>query len=214
MYQNVRQVVNDHQSSWNQIPGIVSAVAQFESLLNNLSSKLNAQNSMTKGVRIEKDVFMTAFINRMSILKKGLSVHAIQTNNHVLFERNKEPKSTLDVTSEKRLQFLTTALLEDLDTYETALNNIGISSEVIQQFRDEALLLEESKNSVRQAIIDRSIETQAIDDLEKQLNKFLTSQLDRCVGLLSTSDSNFFAEYKAARKIIGNSSGKNNAPAA
>lgn len=215
MYQNVLAVVNDHQSSWNQVQGIVSIVDQYQSLLNNLSNKLNVQNTLTKGVKLEKDGFMTAFINSMSNLKKGLSLHAVQTGNHGLRVRNKEPKSTLRVASEERLQVLIIALLEDLDTYESALNNVGISSEQIQKFRDQAALFEEYKNSVRQAIIDRSMETQAIHDLEMQLNQFLKAQLDPCVSLFSESDTNFCKEYKAARKLIGKSGGsKNQSPTA
>lgn len=215
MYQNVRAVVNDHQSSWSQVPGIVSVVEEFESLLSNLNTKLNAQSSVTKGVKLEKDSFLEEFTNRMSALKKGLYLYALQTSDQELRERNKESRSTLRSTPATRLEVFINVLLEDLDAYGNALTNAGISAEMIQEFRDQALQFEQRKNSVRQAIIDRSIETKAITDLEKQLNALLIEQLDRYVSVLSTTDSNFYAEYKAARKIIGKGGGsKDQVPAA
>lgn len=217
MYQNVHAVVNDHQSSWNQIPGIVSVINEFEPLLNSLNNKLKAQSSVTKGIKLEKDSFMTQFIDRLSDLKKGLYLYAVQTNNVALRERNKESRSKLHATSGSRLQVLTLALLEDLDEHGGALTSVGIGSELIQEFRDQALLFEERKNSVRQAIIERTVETKAIDDLEKQLNELLIDQLDRYISLLKASDSDFFEAYKAARRIIGNGGNtgtKENVPAA
>lgn len=210
MYQNVHAVVNNHQSSWSQVPGIVSVVEQFEILLDNLIHKLNAQNTLTKGVKLEKDSFLDEFVHLMSIMKKALTIHAVQTKNLKLRERNKETEGRLRNATVSRLQVITSNLLEDLDSYESALSNLGVTSERIQKFRDQALLLEEQKISVRQAIIDRSIETKGIKDVDQQLNKLLIEQLDHCVSLLDDTDSNFLAEYKAARKTIVKSGGSKN----
>lgn len=215
MYQNVRAVVNNHENSWNQIPGIVDVISQFEALLDDLNNKLKTQTALTKGIKLKKEDFLEEFVNRMSTLKKGLYLYALQTKDPELRERNKESRSALRLTSANRLQVLTAVLLEDLDVHGNALTNLGIGSELIQEFRDQTLLFEDRKNSVRQAIIDRTIETNAIRELEKQLNALLIEQIDRYISLLSNTDSHFCAEYKAARKIVGNGGGsKNHLPAA
>lgn len=213
MYQNVRAVVNNHQSSWSQVPGIVEVINQFDPLLVDLNNKLKAQSALTKGIKLKKDDFFHEFIGRMSDLKKGLYLLAVQTNDPELRERNKESRSVLRSISADRLLVLTNVLLEDLDVYGNSLLNSGIGTEIIQQFRDQAVLFEERKNSTRQAIIDRSIQTKMISELEKQLNTLLIGQLDHYISLLSTTDANFFAEYKAARKIVGKGGGsKSNLP--
>ena len=205
MYQNVLAVVNDHQSTWSSVPGMVQAVDQFENLLTNLSNKLNIQNTLMQGIRKDKEEYMNQLIESMSLLKKGLFLHAVQTNNIVLRERNKESLTKLRSMGAERLKIENIALLEDLDTYESALASVGIDAQQIQEYRDKAALIEERKNSVRQAIIERSMETKSIRDLEKQLNELLISQLDRFISFFRTVNNTFFVSYKAARRIIGKS---------
>ncbi len=205
MYQNVLAVVKEHQSSWSSITGIATIVDRFELLIGQLSSKLNTQNTITQGIGIAKASFMEQLIDRMSILKKGLFLHAVQTNDFALRERNKESKSKLRAASDDRLQVICTALLEDSSTYESELVALGVDPAVIQSFSDLAGEYEERKNSVRQAIIERSLETKSIKELEKQLNKLLIEQLDRFISLFQSTNNPFYVTYKAARRIIGKS---------
>ncbi|TSJ44889.1 hypothetical protein [Fluviicola chungangensis] len=205
MYQNVLAVVKDHQSSWNTNPAITSVISQFESLLNNLNNRLNAQNTLTLGIRLSKETFISQLIDRMCILKKGLFLHAVQINDLTLRARHKESKSKLESFADDRLQVVCSSLLEDVDQYETELVALGVDPALIQAFRDQTAEYEERKNSVRQAIIERSLETKSIKELEKQLNKLLIEQLDRFISLFQSSNNPFFVTYKAARRIIGKS---------
>ncbi len=204
MYQNVLAVVKDHQSSWNGIPAIVSVVSEFESLLTNLGSRLNGQSSITQGISDEKQIYIDQLIKDMSLLKKGLFLYAIQTNDLPLRARNKESLTKLKSMGAERLKVSSEALLLDLEAHGTALPDFGITAAQIQDFQSQAALLEERKNSVRQAIIERSIETKAIKDLEKQLNNLLIEQLDRFMSFFQATEPSFFVTYKAARRIIGN----------
>lgn len=212
MYQNVLAVVKDHQSTWSGVSGMVSAVDQFENLLNMLGSKLNIQNTLTQGIRKDKEVYMNELIESMSILKKGLFLHATQTNNLILLERHKESLTKLKSMGAERLKIASVALLEDLETYESFLTTVGIDAQRIQEFRNKAAILEERKNSVRQAIIERTIETKSIRELEKKLNALLINQLDRFISFFQSANSAFVASYKAARKIIGNGGGPKSGP--
>lgn len=202
MYENVLTVLNDYQSAWNTVPGIVTAAAEFQNLLNSLSPKLNLQNTLTQGIRHEKDAYLKDLIADMSKLKKGLLLYAMETNNLVLRERNRDTKSTLTHLSGSLLQVTTMALLEDLQMYGAELGMAGINQEQIQQFQAKVTEFENRKNSVRQAIIERSMETKAINSLEKQINRLLIDRLDRFISLLNIPGSNFQATYQAARKVI------------
>lgn len=212
MYQNVLAVVKDHQSTWSGVTGMVSTVDQFENLLNQLSSKLNIQSTLTQGIWKDKEVYMKELIESMSILKKGLFLLATQTDNRILLERNRESLTKLKSMGAERLKIVSIALLEDVDNYESSLATVGIDAPRIQDFRDKVALLEERKNSVRQAIIERTIETKSIHDLEKQLNELLIGQLDRFISFFKTTNSNFFESYRAARRIIGNGGGPKSGP--
>jgi hypothetical protein len=213
MYQNVLAVVKDHQNTWNGIPGIVSIVDEFETELNNLGNKLSLQSKITQGITLEKQAFINELVEKMSLLKKGLFLYATQINNLDLRARHKEALSTLKRLSEGRLQVEAAKVLEDLQIHGTALDVVGITSSDIQAFQDQVALLEERKNSVRQAIIERTIETKSIRELEKQLNVLLIDQLDRFISFFQSTDPAFLASYKAARRIIGNGGGpKNNGP--
>ncbi|WP_341902253.1 hypothetical protein [Fluviicola taffensis] len=210
MYQNVLAVVKDHQSTWSGVSGMVSAVDQFENSLNLLSSKLNIQNTLTQGIWKDKEVYMKELIESMSILKKGLFLLATQTDNRILLERNRESLTKLKSMGAERLKIASIALLEDVNDYESSLATVGIDAPRIQDFRDKVALLEERKNSVRQAIIERTIETKSIRELEKRLNELLIGQLDRFISFFQTTNSAFVASYKAARRIIGNGGGSKN----
>lgn len=207
MYQNVLAVVNDHESAWNGIQGMVTAVSQFRELLNSLAPKLNLQSTLTQGVRVEKNAYLRDLVNDMSLLKKGLFLYAVENSNLVLRERHKESKSKLNALPADRIQVLCISLLEDLETYGGSLVNMGISAQQIQEFRNKVVLLEDRKNSVRQAIIERSLETRNIKEIEKQLNRLLIDRMDRLISFFKTADHAFFASYQSARRIIGNGGG-------
>ncbi|MDF3027032.1 MAG: hypothetical protein K0S23_1339 [Fluviicola sp.] len=202
----------DHQSTWSGVPAFVNTVDQFESLLNELNNRLNQQNTVTQGITKDKEAFMDQLIRDISYLKKGLFLHATQTNNLILLERHRESLTKLKSMGAERLKIVSATLLEDLETYESFLTSVGIDAQRIQEFRDMATVLEERKNSVRQAIIERSIETKSIRELEKQLNALLINQLDRFISLFQSTNKPFFDTYKASRKIIGNNGGPKNGP--
>ncbi len=202
MYQNVLAVVNDHQTVWNSVPGIVTAVNEFQDLLSNLSQKLNLQTTITQGIRLGKETYLKDLIADMGTLKKGLLLYGRETNNLVLRERNRDTKATLTNLSADRLQVISVALLEDLETHGAQLGTVGISAEQVQQFQLKVAELENRKNSVRQAIIERSLETKDINKLEKQINRLLIDRLDLFISLLNTTDSHFVAAYRSARKVI------------
>jgi hypothetical protein len=205
MYQNVLAVVNDHQSVWNGVQGMTTVVDQLHDLLNTLQNKLNLQSTLTQGIQIEKQAYLESFTEELSILKKALFLYAAETNNLALRERHKESKSKVASLSPDRLEILSINLIEDLETYESSLGTIGITAEKIQQFKDKAAQLENYKNSVRQAIVERSTETSEIRELEKQINRLLIDRLDRFMSFYKATDSSFFKTYRGARKIIGNS---------
>ena len=204
MYQNVLAVVKDHQSTWSGVPGVATVIDRFETGINDLRSKLHTQNTIMHGIGLEKAVFMDKLIASMTVLKKGLFLHGVQTNNLPLRERNKEPKSKLAALREDRLQVICTSLLDDVNEHENELVAIAVDPAIIQEFRDLAAAFEERKNSVRQAIIERTLEIQNIREIEKQLNKLLKEQLDRFISLFQSANKTLFDSYKAARKIIGN----------
>ena len=202
MYQNVLAVVNDHQTVWNGVQSMVTAVDELNSLLNTLENKLNLQSTITQGIRLEKEAYLKALTEDISILKNALFLYATETNDLVLRERNRDSRTTLTHLSANRLQVISIALLEDLQTHGAELGTVGISAEQIQQFQLKVTDLENRKNSVRQAIIQRTLETKAIGTLEKQINRLLIDRLDRFLSLFKAANGSFVAKYKAARKVI------------
>jgi len=210
MYQNVLAVVNDHQSVWSGIQSMSSAVNQLNDLLSSLSSKLNVQSTITQGVRLEKQAFVQQLKEEMVLLKKALFLHAVETGNLPLRERHKESKSKVIATSVDRLEILSISLLEDLEVYGQALGTIGITPQQILEFSSKVTELASRKNSVRQAIIERAVETSQITELEKAINSLIIDRLDRFMSFFKSSNSSFFNTYRGARRIIAN--GGNTAP--
>lgn len=207
MYQNVLAVVNNHQPVWNGVQVMVTAVDQLQSLLNGLENKLNLQSTLTQGVSVEKNAYMKALIEDMSILKKALLIYAEETNNLLLRERHRESKSKLVSLAADHIEILSINLREDLETHGPALQIVGITPEQIQQFSAKADQLENYKNSVRQAIVERSVETQEIREIEKQINKLIIDRLDRFITFYKTTDPTFFKTYRGARRIITKNGG-------
>lgn len=204
MYQNVLSVVNAHQPVWNGVQSMVTAVDQLNGLLNTLQNKLNLQSTLTQGIRIEKDAYIDELTENMSILKKALFIYATETNNPSLRERHKESKSKLAALSSDRLQILCISILEDLDLYASALGTVGITPAHIQDFHDKVTNLESRRNSVRNAIRQRTVETGDIRELEKQINRLLIDRLDRFISFFKASNGSFFKNYRIARRVITN----------
>ena len=208
MYESVHAVVNDYQTSWQNVPAFSNAINTFETKLSLLRSQLTQQSGAVTGVTIEKKLRTTDLRNRMLIAQHALFLHGRATVNLVLRERNDFSKTDLIKMTLNEFAIRCSELKEDLDTYGAQLSEYGIT----QQMTDELIPLlqgiDELNNSTRKAIIKRKEITRSISDLEHELNELLRVELDRLILVFRESVPAFFHSYNSARITIDYGGGR------
>ncbi|MGV3612240.1 MAG: hypothetical protein ACO1N0_14870 [Fluviicola sp.] len=208
MYGSVLSVLNDHQPSWQAVSAFVNAKTAFETKLNQLRVRVTEQLGATTGVALEKKLRITDLRKRVLIVQHALFLLGRASGDVLLQERNSQTKTELERMALNELAARCAELKQDLDSYATQLAEYGITPQSIAELIPLLQGIDELNNSTRKAIIKRKGITQAIKDLEHELDELLRVELDRLILVFKQTDPAFYHAYESARIIIDYGSSK------
>lgn len=208
MYESVHQVLNDHQSSWQNIPAFAASVTSFETKLNLLRARLVEHSNATTGVSLEKKHRTADLHKRILPIQHALFLIGRTTGDIPLRERNDHSKTDLIKLKLNEFAARCSELKNDIQTYETQLAEYGVTQQAMDELVPLLLGIDELNNSSRKAIIKRKNLTKEIADLEQELNELLRVELDRLILLFEETVPAFFHTYNSARITIDYGGGK------
>nr|WP_294858589.1 hypothetical protein [uncultured Fluviicola sp.] len=202
MYGSVLSVLNDNQLIWQAVPAFADAKTSFETQLNRLRVRVTEQLGAVTGISAEKKLRTEDLRSRMLIVQHALFLLGRASGNVQLQERNHATKTSLAETTLNEFAAHCSALKADLDTYGPQLAAYGITQQAIDELIPLLQGIDELNNSVRKAVIKRKGITQAIKELEHELDELLRVELDRLVLVLKQTNPEFYHAYESARITI------------
>lgn len=212
MYGSVLSVLNDNQAIWQTIPAFAGAKTSFETKVNQLRMQLTEQLGAVTGISAEKKLRTEDLRSRMLVVQHALFLLGRASGNVQLQERNHASKTILAEMTLNEFAAHCAALKNDLDSYATQLAAYGITQQSIDELIPLLQGIDELNNSTRKAIIKRKGITQAIKDLEHELDELLRVELDRLILVFRQTDPAFYHAYESARITIDYGSSKGHRP--
>lgn len=207
MYKAVRSVLEANESSWNGIPAFQESVMEFYQLLHDFETSAYHQFTEMDGVTDNKTANLLELLRRTTDLAGALTAYA---------SRNKDVKLLKQVnlsTTKIRGNSIVTSLIncdkiiEKVVIYQAQLDDYGVTAEelaIVQQLRSE---MDSLAIAPRQALINRKMYTQSLDEIEIKIDQLLKLRLDKFVLRLKVDHPNIYVLYKNARIIVNNHGG-------
>lgn len=201
MYERVHAAMNDHQSVWQDISALSAVMDKFTAKLDLLKSYSMEQTGATIGVSHNKQLRKNELLERMLIVERALMLHGLAIGDVLLQDRNKHSKSGLFRMPDNKLVIRCAEIKADLETFGSQLGAYGVDTTVAEltpMLQD----VETLKNSAWKAILKRKGATQSIKDLERDINKLLSVELDNLMLVFQISQPAFFQAVSNARLVI------------
>lgn len=202
MYNAVIEVCRDHQLLWENIPGYVSALEEFENRVEILRLRSGIRSNITSGVSDGKRSRLEALYDQLLVVHSALWVYAASTNNFQLMSRNKVTMSDLKRLSIVRLDAHLNNIIEDINEHGEALLDFGITSEFLNETIELINVGSYNARRPRMAIIERKMLTQSLTTISHDLDNLLRFKLDKLMNLFRKSNADFYSRYHNARMII------------
>lgn len=202
MFRNVLSVLNQHQGQLQQVPGFSDARLALETKIQTLETALHHQHLAMKDASLEKSLFFAELTSLVIKMKGALYLHGQLTGNLILMNRHKESRAMIERANKAKLHLLCDMLAQDLNSLENELLSFGVSAEELLLFHSLHELFEDKNNQVRIAVINRSLATKQIDDIEKEITNLIASKVDRILFYATQKKGDLFKRYQSARRIM------------
>lgn len=203
MFRSVIALLKANSQFLETMPGASNNLEKLYNKMDDLEKALLAQQTATVGSQAMKKEFLDDVRRRIVQMKRALQVHGKNTGNIPLILGNRESESMLSKVRPELLYLMARDLEKQVDQYASYLEPFGITEEEIISYKIQMESFVEQINSVRQAITKRKIATSTIMVLEVELKRILRDDIDLYVVFVARTHTNFFLEYKNARRVYG-----------
>lgn len=202
MYQTVMSVMNDHQAIWQGVPAVTNAMGSLSSKVSQLRTKLGEQAIVTPGVADEKQLHLSDLKERVMVMQQALYLHGRSSGDVALKKRNDQTRSFILKLNTAKFAVRCAELKHDLDVYGAELFQYGITHQAIDELLPNLLNVNEVNITTRQAILKRKTVTESINDMEREIDELLHSEMDRLALVFKFNEPTFFQAYRSARLVI------------
>jgi len=202
MMSTVLIILNNFNSLWTGIMGMVTAVGKLDQLLSDIAVEWMRQNVDLKGITKQKNQKKRALAKKAKVIVGGLKSLATNTNNQTLFEKVDYSFSQILKTADNEIDKRCTAILEKANEHAAALADYGITTEKIQAFSDAIEDYRPWARKHQSAVSQRKTATADLRELFKKGGKLLRNDLDELMDQFESTHPDFYSDYHNARKIV------------
>jgi len=202
MYITTQQVVNFHYEVWKDSKAFTNQVTTFESIIAEIMRVRTVQESEITGVTKDKAEACFTAVEKGITAAMKISAYASVIGNNKLRDR-------VFYSYSKLIRSRDTFVLDRLNIiYNAAVEHLPEMADydLTQEHVDElAVLISNYRKAVedpRQAITNRSRATQELAELFAQADRILKERMDTLLEHFKSLSSEFYKQYKNARKIV------------
>jgi len=201
MLKTVDAFLEDNKSVWSGMAQMQPAVTEFQSKLAAIDGTAQRQHTPS-GAGDDKEEAREALEELLFLMCEALAALADQTNDHELLALAAVRRSTLERFDDEELSNRAATVLTEANARKTALAGFNVTQENLDELTQALARFNASKTNPRAATAARKVQTASLASLIREAVAILRNRIDRMVNLLSRTNPEFVAEYRAARVII------------
>ena len=204
MWTSVRGTLASHgnDNTWMKIPALVTAVGEFDTVITGVATQLEV-TVLPDGAAASKRTALASLVN--SAHEIGAAVHAYATeegDDELAAEVDFSPSALAKgrpasvVARATRINALAAENLAELGDYnitQAKLTALGKKTDAFEKLASKP----------RQGVARKAAANKALPRLLNEGRNILTRRMDRLMVQFKERAPEFYAEYKSARKIVG-----------
>lgn len=202
MFETTLKFLDDFKDVWKNRGALVDASARATAGTAQVRGRTGTQRSPTEGVTDVKAQSRDDLEEKLLVIADAISAFAAKIADPVLGAKVEMTKSSLDrlpdgdlVQTAQQVAGLAGEKLAELEPY-------GVTDANKKELEDAAVLFDKEKDSPRQAIIGRKIETLSLPAAINAVRSIFRNEIDKLMSGFKKPSPDFYIGYFAARIII------------
>jgi hypothetical protein len=202
MAQATVAITNNHEPAWQSLPAFAESVEELESLVTQIVSLAETQQSSPTVASAEKTQAFQALVNAAYETAAAVHACAVASSNQELAKRLDFSRSDVGEGSDSRVvsrcQGIHSAATENLDS----LADYGVTTAKLTALKKRIETFQTVATKPRQTAAAVSAATRQLENLFTAVDTVLKKRMDKLAVQFKESQPAFYNEYRAARRMV------------
>lgn len=202
MFKTTTGILEENQSVWSGMAAMVSAVQDFKDVIAAIDHSAQTQETPTIGAAMDKHSARDSLEDVLFLICEALGVVGHTANDNDLVALVNLAPSSIHKMGDEELANRATTILDRATAKKADLAALNVTQANLDELSQALQDYKTSKEKPREAVANRSAETQSLSSLIRDANGVLRNRIDPMVNLLRRANSKFVVAYRSARVVV------------
>lgn len=202
MFETTLAFLDTNNNIWKGGAAFADAVTRARDGTTQIRGRTGLQQSPTEGVTGEKAQVRDDLEEKLLVIADAIAAFAAKTADPDLAAQVQMTKSSLDGLSDSDLVLAAKRVTDAAEANMAALAPFGVTAPKNDEVKAAADLFANKKESPREAIIGRKIETLSLPNAIRAVRSIFRNELDKLMTAFKKPEPDFYTGYFAARIIV------------
>ncbi|QQS36223.1 MAG: hypothetical protein IPM56_18610 [Ignavibacteriales bacterium] len=202
MFDAVTTLLDANTAKTAAITNFAPALLEFKNLKAEIVINDGLKSTVTTGKAANKAAAESDLIDATMVIASAISALGASTGNNFLKELGDVNKTKLVRMRDTQLAAYCTTMHTEANSNAAALAGYGITQVMIDEYEEKKDLFAGSSGVRESSAATKVAATQAVVDRFVDADTLLLEQMDKMMEFFRTSDTMFYDEYHAARRVI------------
>lgn len=202
MFETTVAFLDTNNNTWKNMPAFVDAHGRAKAGTTAIRGKTGKQQVPTEGVTGDKAQIRDDLEEKLLVIGDAIAAFAAKTANNDLAAQVEMTRSSLDRLPDSDLIQTAGRVIEAAEANLAALAPFGVTATNKDALQAAVDLFANKKESPREAIVGRKVETLALPDAISSVRSIFRNELDKLMTTFKKPEPDFYNGYFASRIIV------------
>jgi hypothetical protein len=202
MFETTLAFLDKDRDAWKNLAAFVDAVGRATEGTAQIRGRSGKQQSPTEGVTGDKAQVRDDLEEKLLVIGDAIAAFAQKTADADLAAKVEMTKSSLDGLSDSDLVQAAKRVTDAATEHLAAIADYGVIDANKKELEDAAALFANKKESTREAIIGRKVETLSLPAAIRLVRSIFRKELDKLMTGFKKPNPDFYNGYITARIIV------------
>lgn len=176
MFETTLVILDKNEGTWKNTPAFADAVGRAKNGTANIRTKTGKQQSPTEGVTGEKAQVRDDLEEKLLVMADAIAAFAAKSGDPALAAQVEMTRSLLDRLPASDLVQTAQRVIDAVTGNLAGLGPYGVTDANKKELEDAATLFANKKESPREAVVDRKVETLTLPDADQHSAQHLSER--------------------------------------